>query len=342
MKLIAAPIAALVASLLALPALMATGDTELVGCTGTAQLDAVLATVRTLESGGDYSARATGSSASGAYQFIDTTWAGYGGYPQAWQAPAAVQDAKAIEHVSGILDAHDGDVTVVPVIWYLGYLPAPGSGEWDTVPSPGAGNRLTPREYQAHWLTEYDRQLVLALPGGGAGGGCLPGGSIGALAGGYAYPGPLELFATAHVDSPHHDYPAWDWPIPSGTPIYAMRGGRIAAVQYWPHNWWDYGCGTNSAGCSTCGIGVTIEDDTGVRWTYCHGDAANVEVGDTVVAGTQILTSGDTGRSSGPHLHLQIRTPDGALRCPQPLLRSIRDQGAGLDPTGLPVSDCFY
>ncbi|MGH3682474.1 MAG: peptidoglycan DD-metalloendopeptidase family protein [Natronosporangium sp.] len=342
MKLIAAPLAVLIASLLALPALMATGDAQLIGCTGTAQLDAVLATIRTLESGGDYTARASGSSASGAYQFIDTTWAGYGGYPQAWQAPPAVQDAKANEHVSGILDAHDGDVTVVSVVWYLGYLPAPGSETWDTVPSPGAGNRLTPREYQARWLTEYDRQLALARPGAGAGGGCLPGGSIGALADGYAYPGPPELFATAPVDSPHHDYPAWDWPIPSGTPIYAVRGGRAAAVQYWPYNWWDYGCGTNAAGCSTCGIGVTIEDDTGLRWTYCHGDAVHVQVGDTIAAGTQILTSGDTGRSSGPHLHLQIRTPDGALRCPQPLLRSIRDQGAGLDPTSLPVFGCFY
>ena len=73
MKVIVAPIAALVVSLLALPVLLATGDAGLVGCTGTGQLDAVLVTVRTLESGGDYTARASGSSASGAYQFIDTT-----------------------------------------------------------------------------------------------------------------------------------------------------------------------------------------------------------------------------------------------------------------------------
>ena len=249
MKAVAAPIAALVASLLALPLLLATGDAELVGCTSTAQFDAVLATVRTLESGGDYTARAPGSSASGAYQFIDSTWAGYGGYPQAWQAPPPVQDAKAVEHLTGMLDAHDGDVTVVPVVWYIGYLPIPSSATWDTVPSSGAGNRLTPREYQARWLAEYDRQLAVANPDSERGGGCLPGGSIGALADGYAYPGPPEMFATAPVDSPHHDYPAWDWAIPTGTPVYAMRGGRVAAVRYWPQNWWDYGCGTNPAGC---------------------------------------------------------------------------------------------
>ena len=342
MKLIAAPIAALVASLLALPVLLATGDAEPVGCSGTAQLDAVLVTVRTLESGGDYTARSSGSSASGAYQFIDATWAGYGGYPQAWQAPAPVQDAKAVEHLSGVLDAYDGDVSVVPVVWYLGHLPAPGSAVWDAIPAPPAANQLTPREYQVRWLTEYDRQLSLAHPNGELGGGCLPGGSIGALADGYAYPGPPEMFATAPVDNPHDDYPAWDWAVPTGTPIYAMRAGRVAAVQYWPHNWWDYGCATNPAGCATCGMGVTIEDDNGVRWTYCHGDAVHVQVGDSVAAGNQILTSGNSGRSSGPHLHLQIQTPDGSLRCPQPLLGSLREQGAGLDPTGLPTTGCSY
>ena len=340
MKLIAAPVAVLLVSLLALPALLATGDAELVGCTNPAQLEAVLATVRTVESGGDYAARVAGSSASGAYQFLDTTWAGYGGYPQAWQAPPPVQDAKAAEQLSGILDAYGGDVTVVPVVWYLGHLPAPGSAEWDTVLAQRAGNQLALREYQARWLAEYDGQLAAAHPDGGPGGGCPPGGSIGALSDGYAYPGPPEMFASAPVDSPHHDYPAWDWPIPSGTPVYAMRRGRIAAVQYWPHNWWDYGCGTNTAGCSSCGIGVTIDDETGVRWTYCHGSAVHVQVGDTVAAGAQILTSGDTGRSSGPHLHLQIRTPDGALHCPQALLRSLRDSGVGIDPNSLPLTGC--
>ena len=342
MKLIAAPVAALLVSLLALPALLATGDTELVGCAGPAQVDAVLATVRILESGGDYTSRTSGSSASGAYQFIDTTWGGYGGYPQAWQAPPPVQDAKAVEQLSGIFDAYDGDVTVVPAVWYLGHLPGPDSPEWDTLPAHRAGNRLTPREYQVRWLAEYDGQLALPHPDGDPGGGCSPGASIGALGDGYAYPGPPEMFATAPVDSPHHDYPAWDWPIPSGTPVYAMSGGRIAAVQYWPHNWWDYGCGTNTAGCSTCGSGATIEDDAGIRWTYCHGSALHVQVGDTVAAGAQILTSGDTGRSSGPHLHLQIRMPDGSLRCPQALLRSLRDTGAGIDPHRLPVTGCSY
>jgi len=98
-----------------------------------------------------------------------------------------------------------------------------------------------------------------------------------------------------------------------------------------------------TAGCSTCGIGVTVvDDDAATRWTYCHGDALLVAVGDTVAAGQQLLASGNTGRSSGPHLHLQIRTADGVLRCPQPLLRSLRDTGVGRDPVGLPSVGCSY
>lgn len=338
MKVVLAPIAALVVGLLALPVLFATGDPAPPACVGTGSVDLVLATIRTRESGGDYTARASGSTASGAYQFVDRTWNGYGGFPQAWQAPPPVQDAKATEMVVSILDAHDGDVAAVPVVWYLGYLPEPASPVWDTVPAPGAGNRLTPREYQQHWLAEYELQI-----GGGStddNPGCPVGGSIEPLVDGFAYPGPPDLFAAAPVDSPHHDYPAWDWPIPTGTPIYAIRSGRVVSTMYWPHNWWDYGCGADAAGCSTCGVGVTIEDDAGARWTYCHGDGALLAVDDVVEAGEQVLVSGNTGRSSGPHLHLQIRTPDGLLRCPQPLLRSLRDHGLGADPARLPTRGC--
>jgi murein DD-endopeptidase MepM/ murein hydrolase activator NlpD len=157
------------------------------------------------------------------------------------------------------------------------------------------------------------------------------GGSIPANADGYAIPGPADLFAPADVYAPHAGYPAWDWLIPVGTPIYAIRGGTVTTVQYWNHNWWDEGCGTNATGCHTCGIGVTIIDIEGNHRAYCHGTAVHVTEGQQVTAGTQILTSGNTGRSGAPHVHLEIATPDGVRHCPQLLLAQLRGR------TNLPI-----
>ena len=323
--------------------------------TVTADIDRILAAIRMLESRGDYSARARGSSASGAYQFIDSTWDGYGGYRRAVDAPPAIQDAKAAAEAQRILDLHGGDVSSVPVVWYIGRLPADGSPEWDRVPAPEAGNRLTPRQYQTRWLAEYERQAVavpassmttlpaettlpVALPGS------CTGGSIEPLGGDWSLPGPRELIDAnpAALDAPHHDYPAWDWLVPVNTPIYAVRGGTVVSIRSWPHNWWTSGCGQTGGGaCSTCGVGVTIEDEQGVRWTYCHGTNVTVTLNASVRAGTQIMWSGNTGRSGTPHLHVEIRVA-GQQRCPQPLLRSLYDSQVGRYPVALPSTGCAF
>jgi murein DD-endopeptidase MepM/ murein hydrolase activator NlpD len=122
-----------------------------------AELGAILATIRTLESGGDYTAESSSSTASGAYQFLDSTWRGYGGYARAKDAPPPVQDAAAVEHATRMLATNNGDVSTVPVSWYLGHVPV--GAEWDTVPAVGA-NTLTPREYQARWLEVYAKYVI--------------------------------------------------------------------------------------------------------------------------------------------------------------------------------------
>lgn len=47
------------------------------------------------ESGGSLTAQNPSSTASGKWQFLDSTWAGFGGYSSAYLAPESVQDAKA-------------------------------------------------------------------------------------------------------------------------------------------------------------------------------------------------------------------------------------------------------
>jgi hypothetical protein len=74
-----------------------------------------LACVRRHESGGNYQAKNPVSTASGAYQYLDSTWrtmsarAGHGGYPTARSAPPWVQDAVAVYTVnSGWSSAWNG------------------------------------------------------------------------------------------------------------------------------------------------------------------------------------------------------------------------------------------
>ena len=121
----------------------------------TIHIDEILATIRQRESGGNYTAKAPKSSASGAYQFIDSTWQGLlkkyqvDGPPSARDASPDLQDYIARRYVAEILQNHRGDIRAVPSVWYTGrYDPA----NLDRVPSPEAGNNLSVRAYVDHWL----------------------------------------------------------------------------------------------------------------------------------------------------------------------------------------------
>jgi hypothetical protein len=299
-------------------------------------VEAIAATIRELESGNDYMARAPGSTASGAYQFLDSSWAGYGGYTRALLAPPEVQDAKAFASIRAILAMNDDDPAAVPVSWYIGHVPAPGSPRWDAVPSPGAGNRLTPRQYQARWMDSYRANLARYYEGTDSTGGSSPSAGVRpnrcpakvAVTGDYALP-VERIWFDQHPEwftKPHHDYPAADIPVPTGTPIYAAAPGVVVS--------------TPSDG--RCGIGVVINGNDGAQYTYCHGlpGSQEVEPGAKVSTGQPLMLSANTGNSTAPHLHFAIRV-DGSARCPQPFFEMVtRGQTAAV--TALPVAGCTF
>jgi hypothetical protein len=87
----------------------------------------ILSAIKTHESQGNYTAQAQGSTASGAYQFLDSSWQAltkkYGmgtEYASAKLAPKDIQDAVAAKFVDEILKANNNDPRAVFKTWYTG------------------------------------------------------------------------------------------------------------------------------------------------------------------------------------------------------------------------------
>ncbi|WP_018385100.1 M23 family metallopeptidase, partial [Wenjunlia vitaminophila] len=55
------------------------------------------------------------------------------------------------------------------------------------------------------------------------------------------------------------------------------------------------------------GNNIVIKHDTGRYTQYAHLSAFKAQVGQKVNVGQQIALSGNTGNSSGPHLHFEVR-----------------------------------
>jgi hypothetical protein len=187
------------------------------------ELAHILATIRAVESSGNYQVQSAGSTASGAYQILDSTWANYAGYPRAFQASPSVQDQKAVTMVMGILTVNHGDVTTIAPSWYYGSVPTTDT-VWDSVPYPDA-NVLTPRQYQQKWMTEYNTPTAGTT------------GSVPAAGGGVAEPvcsgvvggGPVTV---AGVDQLVPSQISWGGYLNGQIPLAAMR--------YSPHSGYLY------------------------------------------------------------------------------------------------------
>ena len=104
----------------------------------------------------------------------------------------------------------------------------------------------------------------------------------------------------------------------SGTPIRAMRDGVV----------------TRSERMGTYGNVVFVDHGDGVETRYAHARELLVKPGQRVVRGEVLATVGSTGRSTGPHLHFEVRK-DGVAVDPTPYLDAHdtipSQRGAGSD-----------
>lgn len=93
---------------------------------------------------------------------------------------------------------------------------------------------------------------------------------------------------------------------PVGTPLVASRAGTVTRSK----------CGWNGGyGCH-----VILNHGDGVQTVYAHASALYVDVGESVAQGQTIAAMGSTGRSTGSHIHYEVRV-NGARQNP---LRYVR------------------
>lgn len=84
---------------------------------------------------------------------------------------------------------------------------------------------------------------------------------------------------------------------PFQEPIYSFTTGRVVFS----------GTGTSGTGFGGYGNVVAIKDEDGCLLCYCHLHNCVVKVGTRVEKGQMIGRLGSTGRSTGPHLHFEVR-----------------------------------
>ena len=82
-----------------------------------------------------------------------------------------------------------------------------------------------------------------------------------------------------------------DFLVDTGTPVHAAAAGLVVAAQFHPQ------------------YGNVVEIDHGNDFTtrYAHNSKLLVKAGDLVQRGAVIAESGSTGRSTGPHVHFEVR-----------------------------------
>lgn len=177
-------------------------------------------------------------------------------------------------------------------------------------------------EYLIRYWSDDDREWAMTLAGG-----------------------PLQEFMGEAYDLPDFIQPPgndfFTWPVPSLNIITSHYGQRVLNGRSEFHYGMDIS-GSNAQGqpVISAAAGTVVEtnysngaagnnvrishvDENGYPWStrYCHLAVIKVSVGDEVQQGDVIGAVGNTGRSTGPHLHLEMKV-NGQLVNPYPIIRT--------------------
>ena len=106
-----------------------------------------------------------------------------------------------------------------------------------------------------------------------------------------------------------------DFPGPMGSPIYAAAAGTVTFVGY-------------KQGYGKC---IEIAHGNGLMTRYGHLSGFAARVGQKVEPGLRIGAMGSTGRSTGPHLHFEVRINDRPVN-PRPFLEAAARNAHKVEP----------
>lgn len=107
---------------------------------------------------------------------------------------------------------------------------------------------------------------------------------------------PVQGFVTQgfNTDDPDHYHPGVDIACAEGTPILATAAGVVAYAAF----------------DSVYGNMVVIRHSDSITTLYGHNDSLLVKEDQKVPVGGRVALSGNTGQSTAPHLHYEIRVND--------------------------------
>ncbi len=137
-----------------------------------------------------------------------------------------------------------------------------------------------------------------------------------------------QAFGGKYSHSDEHSFHAVDLSMDLGTPVLAARAGIVMSVESDFH-----GAGTDISkyGDRANHIRVLHPDGTMAVYAHLELESVTVSVGDRVQAGERMARSGNTGFSTGPHLHFVIQRNSGGRLVSVPFQFSIR--GERVTPT---------
>jgi murein DD-endopeptidase MepM/ murein hydrolase activator NlpD len=122
-------------------------------------------------------------------------------------------------------------------------------------------------------------------------GGSAPAGPVRQGSGGFVWPVNGPVTGVFGESRPGHMHAGIDIAVPIGTPVRASAAGRVALASA-QSGYGNILCVQHSGSVSTC---------------YAHLSGFSASVGASVGKGAVIASSGNTGRSTGPHVHYEVR-----------------------------------